>query len=100
MTRMASVTIEQTDGAVVFTARIVPGSSRTSPAGVLDGMVKIKISVPPEKGKANQALIEFLAKKIGVKKKDISIIAGLTSKVKRIKIEGVGPEVLRKKLST
>ena len=86
------------DDGIVFTAKIVPGSSRTAVMGLLDGMVKIKVAAAAEKGKANQCLIEFLAKKLEVKKKDISIISGKTSPVKQIKINRITSKQLTEKL--
>ncbi|HEC02146.1 MAG TPA: DUF167 domain-containing protein, partial [Phycisphaerales bacterium] len=66
------VMIEQLDGATVFAAKVVPGSSgNTRISGVLDGMLKIKVSAPPEKGKANQSLLKFLARVLDVKKNAI-----------------------------
>jgi uncharacterized protein len=44
-----------------------------------DNGYKIKVSVPPEKGKANKRVIEILAKELGVRKQDISIVSGLTN---------------------
>ncbi len=72
--------------------KVVPGSSRTKLAGMLDGMVKVKVAAAAEKGKANRCLIEFLAKELGVKKKAIEIISGKTSPVKQVQIEGVCAE--------
>ncbi len=91
--------IKEADGGVVFTAKIVPGSSRTGLCGLLDGMLKIKISTAPEKGKANQELVGLLAKKLGVKKKCISIISGQTGTVKRVQVSGVSAETLLKRLA-
>ena len=95
---MSRVMIKQTDSGIVFTAKIVPGSSRTVAAGLLDGMVKIKVAAAPEKGKANQCLIEFLARKLGVKKKDVTIVSGQASPVKQIKVDRISAEELAKKL--
>ena len=64
---MSNLNIEQRDGGVIFKVKVVPGSSRTVIAGVLGGMLKVKIAAPPEKGKANKALIDFLAGKLGLK---------------------------------
>ena len=89
---------QEVDGGVVFTAKVVPGSSRTGLAGLLDGMVKIKVAAAPEKGKANQCLIEFLAKKLGVKKKDVTIVTGQGSPIKQIKVDTTSAEELTKKL--
>lgn len=82
-----------------MTVKVVPGSSRTSIAGFLDDMVRIKISAPPEKGKANQSLIEFLAKHLGVKKKQIEIIAGSANPVKKVKILNITVEKVLKRLT-
>jgi len=90
--------IKNANGGVIFTVKVVPGSSRTSVSGLLNGMVKIKVSAPPEKGKANQSLIEFLAKKLGVKKNVVSIISGKTNPVKDIQILGMSTAILQKKL--
>ena len=95
---MAELVIREVAGGVVFAAKIVPGSSKTSLCGTLDGMVKIKISAPPEKGKANQCLIEFLAKQLDVKKKAVHVIAGQTNPVKNIEVMGISTEELKTKL--
>ena len=91
--------IQEAEGGVVFTAKIVPGSSRTSACGLLNGMLKIKISAAPEKGKANRALVGFLAKKLGVKKKAVSIISGQSNPVKQVQVLGISTETLLKKLN-
>jgi len=96
---MANLRIQEVDEGVIFTAKVVPGSSRTSVCGLLDGMVKIKIAAAPEKGKANQYLIELLAKQLGVKKNAVSIISGKTKAIKRMQVLGISPETLLKKLN-
>ncbi len=95
---MTGPTIREEDDGVVFSAKIVPASSRTAIAGLLDGMVKIKVAAPPEKGKANQLLLSFLAKQLGIKTKALSIISGQSSAVKQIKIAGISTQTLREKL--
>lgn len=80
-------------------AKVVPGSSRTDIVGQFGGMIKFKVSAVPEKGKANQSLIEFLAKRLGVRKKAVSIIAGLTKPVKHVQISGVSPQTLIEELN-
>jgi len=92
------IKIQDVEGGVVFVAKIAPGSSKTAVCGLLDGMVKIKISAAPEKGKANRRLLEFLAKKFGVKKNAVSIISGQTSPVKHVEVLGISADVLLQKL--
>lgn len=92
--------IQELDDGAVFSAKIVPGSSgNTRICGVLDGMLKIKVSAPPEKGKANQCLLKFLAQRLGVKKNALSIISGKTSPSKRVRVSGISAETLRTKLN-
>ena len=83
---------------MVFWVKVVPGSSRTGLCGILDGMVKIKVAAPAEKGKANRCLVEFLADKLGVKKSAVKIVAGETKAVKQVQISGMSAEELERKL--
>jgi uncharacterized protein (TIGR00251 family) len=96
---MEQLRIQQAGNAVVFSVKVVPRSSKTALAGVLGGMLKVKLAAAPEKGKANQSLIEFLADILGAKKNAVKITSGLTSPVKTIQIEGVSSEFLLKKLN-
>ena len=84
---------EDADG-VVFTTKIVPGSSRTVVSGVLDTMIKIRVAAPPEKGKANECLIAFLAKQLGVRKNAIDILAGQSNPVKQVRVAGISAAAL------
>jgi uncharacterized protein len=96
---MTNPAIQEIDGGIVFTAKIVPGSSgATRFCGLLNGMLKIKVSAAPEKGKANKCLIKFLADQLGVKKNTISIISGQTSPVKHVQVLGISPDMLMEKL--
>ncbi len=74
---------------MVFRVKVVPGSSRTAIAGVLDGMLKVKTAAQPEKGKANKSVIDFLAKKLGVRKNAVAIVRGQTNPVKTVQVDGI-----------
>ena len=89
---MCDLDIKQTETGIVFKVKIVPGSSKTAIAGHLDRMLKIKIAAPPEKGKANNCLIDFLASRLNVKKNAVTIISGHTNPIKQIRISGVSVE--------
>jgi hypothetical protein len=68
--------------------KVVPKSSKTELAGILpDGTWKVKVAAAPEKGKANRALVEFLAEHLGVAKSRIRIVSGETSQLKRIQVD-------------
>lgn len=96
---MSSLDVRQVDGGIVLGVKVVPGSSRTAFAGEFDGMLKIKLSAAPEKGKANKCLIEYMAKRLKVRKTCISIISGATKSVKQLQILDVEPERLLSSLS-
>jgi uncharacterized protein (TIGR00251 family) len=73
---------------VTIRVKVIPKSSRTELAGYLpDGTWKVRVAAPREKGKANRALCEFLAEKLGVAKSRIRIVAGETSPLKRVRID-------------
>jgi uncharacterized protein len=95
---MADLKIETISDGVVFTAKVVPGSSKTALAGLYDGMVKIKIAAAPEKGKANECLVEFLSKQLGIPKKYVTVTSGTISPVKKIQVMGLSAAAFMEKL--
>ena len=67
--------------------KVVPRSAKSEVAGELsDGVLKVKIAVPPEKGKANEELCRVLAKHYGVPRTSVSILSGHTASLKLVKI--------------
>ncbi len=81
--------IKQTDKGIVLSIRLSPKSSKNAINSIeldVDGNAILKASVTtvPEKGKANQALINLLSKELKIAKKDFSIISGETDKNKKI----------------
>jgi len=96
---LSKTAIQETAGSIVFNVKVIPASSRTAIAGPLAGALKVKVTASAEKGKANRCLIAFLAKKLGVRKKDISIIAGRSNPVKQIKITNITASVFSARLN-
>jgi uncharacterized protein (TIGR00251 family) len=95
---MADLKFREFEEGVIVEAKIVPGSSRTSLAGLLDGMLKIKVAAAPEKGKANKCVCEFLAKQLAVNKKSVTVISGQNSPLKSIEICGISGGTLLERL--
>ena len=69
--------------------KLLPRSSRNQIIGKERDLFKVKLTLPPVEGKANKALIEFLAKKLGIGKGRIEIISGKSSRLKTILIHGL-----------
>ncbi len=84
---------------MLFTVKVVPGSSRTAFCGLLGDMLKVKVAAAPERGKANRRLIELLAKELAVKKGGIEIISGQTSPVKQVRVSGISARTLLERLN-
>lgn len=68
--------------------KIIPNASKNQIVGWQGEFLKIRIHAPPEKGAANEELIDFLSQELNISKKEISILSGHTSRIKKIKING------------
>jgi len=73
---------------VILELYVQPGAKRSEFAGEYDGRLKLRLAAPPVEGKANEALIAFLADHFNVPKRNVRIAAGLRSRRKRVVIEG------------
>lgn len=79
--------------------RVTPRASKNEIVEVLsDGTVKIRLTAPPVEGKANEALIEFLAKVLDVAPSKLEIVAGATGRDKLISILDLDAEAVHKKV--
>ncbi len=86
---------EKADG-VLIGVKVVPGASRDRIVGVLDGALKIAVAAPPEKGKANKAVIALLARALGVRRNQLAVVRGETTPHKTIAADGVTAAEVRK----
>ncbi len=90
--------IAESKAGLSFVVQVVPRAYSSEIAGILDGLLKVRIASPPVDGAANAELIRFLAKALRLPKRDIEIISGSTSKKKRILIRGIARPELEKRL--
>jgi uncharacterized protein len=68
--------------------KVIPGAPKTEIKSTMaDGTIKIAVAAAPEKGKANLALIKFLAEEFNVSKNNIKIISGVSDRIKLVKIQ-------------
>jgi uncharacterized protein (TIGR00251 family) len=79
--------------------KVLPNAGKNAVVGVTGGVWRIKIAAPPEKGKANKELVEFLSDLLGLRKDSITVIKGQTSHNKVIAIEGMNAEEVEGRLS-
>ena len=79
---------------VVLPVRAQPGARRSEIRGLQDGMLKVSVTQIAEKGKANKALVEVLAKGLGLRRSQLALLSGETSSHKRFLVRGVTREQL------
>ena len=74
--------------------RVVPRSSKEGVAGFEGGVVRIRLNAPAVEGKANDALVRFLAKTVGVPRGRITLVTGERGRSKIVRVAGVTSEAL------
>ena len=83
------------DGRLTLTLHIQPGAKKTEVAGEHGDALKIRLAAPPVDGKANAALLAFIAGRLGVPKSAVTLKSGQTSRRKVVEIAGASAEVVR-----
>jgi uncharacterized protein len=81
--------LKLTPDGVELLIRVQPRASRTKVVGEHGGRLKIALAAPPVDGAANEALVEFLAGALKVRKADVTLLDGQTSRQKRLAVRGV-----------
>lgn len=72
------------DGQWQMLVRVQPGAKRSEFAGVLDGRLRIRLVAPAVENKANMALLEFVAKALGIRASRVRLASGETGRLKRL----------------
>jgi uncharacterized protein (TIGR00251 family) len=76
-----------------------PGSKRNAILGERAGALRVAVSAPPEKGKANAAIQELLAETLGCRVNQVTLVSGATSRRKRFLIGGISVQALSNHLA-
>jgi uncharacterized protein len=77
---------------------VAPGASRSEIVGRHGNGWKVRIAATPERGRANEALIDFLAATLGVTRERIQLIAGRSGRRKVVEVDGIGAEEVGRRL--
>ncbi|OHE79180.1 MAG: hypothetical protein A3G75_11910 [Verrucomicrobia bacterium RIFCSPLOWO2_12_FULL_64_8] len=78
--------------------KVIPGAPRDEIAGRVGPAVKIKLRAPALEGRANEALVEFLADRLGVPRRAVSLLRGERSRQKAVRIDGRTLDEIRHRL--
>jgi len=90
--------IEERPDAIRLHIRVQPRASRTEISGEHGHELKIRVASPPVDGEANEELCRYIAKKLGVAKSRVVLIAGSSSKSKVLEVVGVEGAAVKRAL--
>jgi uncharacterized protein len=79
---------------VRFAVRLLPRGGADRIEGVVDGVLRARVTAPAVDGAANNALIRLLADDLGLAKHDVRIVAGATGRQKLVVVEGIDAEAI------
>lgn len=99
MSSIADLNLQDRDGGVLVKIRAVPGSSREKVAGIHGDALKVTLSAPAEKGKANKQLLRILGETLSVPARAILLVSGSSSRDKMVLIPDFDSQRLRVVLS-
>ena len=88
--------LQETADGVIIAVKAVPHSARAGVRGVDGGALKVAVNAPPEKGKANAAVLEELAKFFAVPRSSLELLSGDSSRNKRVLARGMSADAVRK----
>ncbi|MFH2011531.1 MAG: DUF167 domain-containing protein [Pseudomonadota bacterium] len=91
--------INETDKGTVFKIWVQPKSARNEIKNLKGDALRVKVTAVPVEGKANDACINFLAKKLGVSKTQVEIIGGHKSRTKLIRVTGISKDEIERILT-
>jgi len=90
--------IRETGLGLEIRLHVQPRAKRCEISGVHNGALKIKVTAPPVDDAANRAIIEYLARRLGVSKSKLCVLSGSRSRDKILQIKSVSTEDFHKRL--
>lgn len=90
--------VSATPGGTLLEVRVVPRAPRSGVAGQRDGALLVRLAAPPVDGEANAALVALVAGLLDLPRRAVTIAAGERSRRKRLKVEGLTPQVVAARL--
>lgn len=77
---------------------VSPGARRSEVAGVADGCLKVRVAAAAHEGKANAELVRFLAARLEVPRRTVSLVAGASARRKLVRVDGLTEDEVRRRL--
>jgi uncharacterized protein len=76
-------------GGAVLAVHVQPGARRSEVVGRFGDALKLRVAAPPTGNRANDAVVELVAREFNLKRADVSVISGASSRQKRLQLTGV-----------
>ena len=96
---LSALKVTASQDGVELWVRAKPRASKSAVRGVAEGALEVAVAAPPVEGEANEELVRFLARALGVGKRDVRIVRGEGSRHKRLYVANIGEAELRAKLA-
>jgi uncharacterized protein (TIGR00251 family) len=80
--------------------RVVPGANRPGIVGRHGDAWKVRVGAAPERGRANEAVLDLLARALDVERRDLTLASGASSRDKVVVLEGVSDDVVEARLAS
>ncbi len=93
------IKLRAVEGGIIVSVKVQPNASKDRVVGEHANQIKIAVTVAPEKGKGNKAVIKILSQRLGIKSSDMQIISGQTARDKKVFIKNITAEDLYKLMS-
>ena len=90
--------IHESKQGLMLAVHVVPRSAKERIAGIHGGALRIQLSAPPSKGAANAALVDLLARTLGIAKSQLTIVSGHASRRKLLSVSGLSRQTLERRL--
>ena len=92
------IAIRESAQGVTFAVKVHPRAKQNAVTGEVGEALKVALTAPPVKGRANQVCVEFFAKLLKVPRSSVSIAAGQSSRNKVIRVAGLSADEVQKRL--
>jgi uncharacterized protein YggU (UPF0235/DUF167 family) len=86
--------------AAILELAVTPGAAASAVGPYLDGVLRLRVTRPPSGGEANDAALRLVARELGVAPSRIVLVAGRSSRRKRVRVMGLSPAELARLLTT
>jgi uncharacterized protein (TIGR00251 family) len=92
------IPVHESAKGVSFSVKVRPRARRNAITGTLGDSLKLALTAPPVEGRANQAVIEFLAETLEIPRASVTITSGETSRNKVVRVAGVSRQTVEQRL--